>query len=277
MPARIILQYANTMRQTALVAPPGELRTLFGQVADRIILQYANTSRQMTLAYPLALINDTVPPQIRDVQAQNVPEGVKITWTTDEFATSEVRYGTAPGAYTQTAADPLFARTHELTLTGLLAGQVVLLHRPGRRSQRERGDQRGVHDPADGHGDPHAHAEPHPHRHTDSDAHPDGHGHPHRHSDAEPDADTHHHAHPVGDAARPVRLPAAGAQDSAATYADADGASKRLPALRTERLPLDRVGAVGERAERSRPRCAAATRTTTSTWTWRARRPSCST
>ncbi len=120
---RIILQYANTMRQAALAAPPAVLQTLFGQVTDRIILQYANTSRQMALAYPIALIGDTVPPQIRDVRTQNVAGGVKVTWTTDEFATSEVRYGIAPGTYTQTASDPRFAKTHELTLTGLTTGR----------------------------------------------------------------------------------------------------------------------------------------------------------
>jgi hypothetical protein len=124
---RIVLQYANTMRQAALVAPPGELQALFGQVAARIILQYANTSRQMTLAYPVALIGDTVPPQIRDVRTQNVAGGVKVTWTTDEFATSEVRFGTAPSAYTQTASDPLFAKAHVLSLTGLTAGRTYYL------------------------------------------------------------------------------------------------------------------------------------------------------
>ncbi|QLQ04672.1 MAG: hypothetical protein HZY76_00230 [Anaerolineae bacterium] len=62
VPARIILQYANTMRQERVVTPPAGLQTLFGQVAPRIILQYANTSRQVTLAYPVALIGDTVPP-----------------------------------------------------------------------------------------------------------------------------------------------------------------------------------------------------------------------
>ncbi len=123
VPARIILQYANTMRRTSLIAPPTDLRTLFGQVADRIILQYANTSRQMTLVYPVALIGDTVPPQIRDVRTQSVVGGVKVTWTTDEFATSEVRFGIAQGAYTQTASDPLFDKTHALTLTGLTAGR----------------------------------------------------------------------------------------------------------------------------------------------------------
>lgn len=123
VPARIVLQYANTMRQERIAAPPAGLQTFFGQVASRIILQYANTSRQVTLAYPKALIGDTVPPQIRDVRTQSAAGGVKITWTTDEFATSEVRWGTAPGAYTQTASDPLFDKTHALTLAGLMAGR----------------------------------------------------------------------------------------------------------------------------------------------------------
>lgn len=123
VPARIVLQYANTVRQERIAAPPTGLQTLFGQVAPRIVLQYANTSRQVTLAYPKALIGDTVPPQIRDVRTQSVAGGVKITWTTDEFATSEVRYGTAPGAYTQTASDPLYEKAHSLTLPGLAAGQ----------------------------------------------------------------------------------------------------------------------------------------------------------
>jgi len=120
---RIVLQYANTMRQERVAAPPAGLQTLLGQVVPRIILQYANTSRQVTLAYPVALIGDTVAPQIRDVRAQSVGGGVKITWTTDEFATSEVRYGTAPGAYGQTVTNPLFTKAHELTLTGLTDGQ----------------------------------------------------------------------------------------------------------------------------------------------------------
>jgi hypothetical protein len=120
---RIVLQYANAMRQAALVAPPSGMQILFSQVARRIILQYANTSRQVTLAYPVALIGDTISPQISNVQTQNVAGGIKVTWTTNEFATSEVRYGTAQGSYTQTASDPLFDKTHALTLTGLTAGQ----------------------------------------------------------------------------------------------------------------------------------------------------------
>ena len=118
----IILQYSNTMRQAALAAPPAVLQTLLGEVADRIMLQYANTSRQSVLAYPGALIGDTVPPQIREVRAQNVAGGVKIIWTTDEFATGEVRYGTAPGTYPWVAGSRLYEKQHEVTLPGLTPG-----------------------------------------------------------------------------------------------------------------------------------------------------------
>ena len=122
VPARIVLQYANTARQEQIATPPAALQTLFGQVAPRIVLQYANTSRQMALAYPTALINDYAPPVLSNVQTQPVSGGIRVTWTTNEFATSEVRYGTASGAYTQTAADPLYEKTHSLTVTGLTPG-----------------------------------------------------------------------------------------------------------------------------------------------------------
>ncbi len=121
--AHLIVEYANAAREIPVTPPAAELQGLFSRVAGRIILQYANTSRQVTLAYPRALIGDTVAPQIRDVRTQSVAGGVKITWTTDEFATSEVRYGTAPGIYSQTASDPLYEKAHSLTLTGLTADQ----------------------------------------------------------------------------------------------------------------------------------------------------------
>jgi len=119
---RVILEYANTARHERVVAPPAALQTLFGQVAPRIILQYANTSRQMALAYPAALINDRTPPVIGNVQTQPVAGGVKVTWTTDEFATGEVRYGTAAGSYGQVVSDPLYEKQHSLTLAGLTPG-----------------------------------------------------------------------------------------------------------------------------------------------------------
>lgn len=122
VPPRIVVQFANTLRQARLIAPPTDLRTLFGQVAARIILQSANTSRQMALTYPAAAIGDGASPQIRQVQAQSTATGIKITWTTDEFATSEVRYGTSPNYYPLSKADPLFEKQHEVILSALAPG-----------------------------------------------------------------------------------------------------------------------------------------------------------
>ena len=48
--------------------------------------------------------------------------GVKIIWTTDEFATGEVRYGTAPGTYPWVAGSRLYEKQHEVTLPGLTSG-----------------------------------------------------------------------------------------------------------------------------------------------------------
>ena len=62
---RAILEYANAARQLSLAAPPGALQALFATVTDRAVLQYANTAMQTTLSYPVALIDNTTPPQIR--------------------------------------------------------------------------------------------------------------------------------------------------------------------------------------------------------------------
>jgi hypothetical protein len=120
---RIIVQYANTIRQDDLAAVPSALQTLLGQVSDRIILQYANANRGLQLVYPVALINDTTSPQVSGIAASMMgSDSAIITWTTDEFATSAVLYGTQPGVYPQTVSDPLYAKQHKITLTGLTPG-----------------------------------------------------------------------------------------------------------------------------------------------------------
>lgn len=115
----VIVDQAHAARQSVLIAPPP-----LPQVADRIILQFAHTGRQMALFFPGALIGDTVPPLIKDVRGASIAGEVQVTWTTNEFATSEVRYGTASGVYSQTASDPLFVKAHAVTLTGLTSGTV---------------------------------------------------------------------------------------------------------------------------------------------------------
>jgi len=116
----IIVQYANTIRQDDLAAVPSTLQTLLRQVSDRIIFQYANANRESQLVYPAALINDTTSPQISDIAASLTgSDSAIITWTTDEFADSEVLYGTQPGVYSQTVSDLLYTKQHRIILTGL--------------------------------------------------------------------------------------------------------------------------------------------------------------
>jgi hypothetical protein len=118
---RVVLESVNQVRHIQLNAPPASLQTLLGQVPARVILLYANAVRHQRLVYPVALFHDTTPPQITSLAA--IPMGgdkVKITWTTNEFATSEVLYGTQSGVYPYTVSDPLYTKQHEVTLTGLI-------------------------------------------------------------------------------------------------------------------------------------------------------------
>jgi hypothetical protein len=120
---RVVLESVNQVRHIRLNAPPASLQTLLGQVPARVILLYANAVRHQRLVYPVALFHDTTPPQITSLAA--APMGgdkAKITWTTNEFATSEVLYGTQSGVYPYKVSDPLYTKQHEVTLTGLTPG-----------------------------------------------------------------------------------------------------------------------------------------------------------
>ena len=119
---RVVVQYANLIREEDLTARPGALQTLLNQVSARVIVQYANTNRGFQLVYPAALFNDTTAPQASGITARSESDSVTISWTTGEFATSTVLYGTQPGMYSQTVSDPLYAKQHEITLTGLTMG-----------------------------------------------------------------------------------------------------------------------------------------------------------
>lgn len=121
--ARLVFQYANSNRLYSLPAVPAALNSLLGQVAERIVFQYANSNRAYELSYPLALVDDNVPPQGSDFEEAVVTESsAMISWTTDEFANSEVRFGTQSGNYTRTVSDPLYVKQHRVTLTGLARG-----------------------------------------------------------------------------------------------------------------------------------------------------------
>ncbi len=66
---------------------------------------------------------DKVAPVISGFNHTVSGNGVSITWQTDEPATTQVRYGTAPGNHPQNATTPGLSTTHTLALTGLADGK----------------------------------------------------------------------------------------------------------------------------------------------------------
>ncbi|MDQ3249530.1 MAG: hypothetical protein M3Q45_10055, partial [Chloroflexota bacterium] len=63
---------------------------------------------------------DKVAPVISGATHTVNGNGVSITWQTDEPATTHVRYGTAPGNYTQSAETPGLSTEHTVALSGLV-------------------------------------------------------------------------------------------------------------------------------------------------------------
>ena len=65
-------------------------------------------------------MGDTIPPEIADISVINLANNsAKVTWITDEFADSMLKYGMNSTAYTELSIDELFVKEHVVTLTGL--------------------------------------------------------------------------------------------------------------------------------------------------------------
>lgn len=66
---------------------------------------------------------DTTPPTISNIQASNIIQtSAKITWTTDEPATSQVEYGKTTSYGNQTPLDSALVTSHSVDLSGLSPG-----------------------------------------------------------------------------------------------------------------------------------------------------------
>ena len=65
-------------------------------------------------------MDDTIPPEITDISVINLANNsANVTWKTDEFADSVLKYGVNSTAYTELSIDVLFVMEHEITLTEL--------------------------------------------------------------------------------------------------------------------------------------------------------------
>ncbi len=119
--ARIIAEYANTVYCADLNKVPVALANLSHTVvSSRLIFVSANTNHCEALIYPKEFMADTIPPVITDISVINLANNsAKVTWKTDAFADSVLKYGMNSTAYTELSIDVLFVKEHEITLTGL--------------------------------------------------------------------------------------------------------------------------------------------------------------
>jgi hypothetical protein len=112
---RPLLGSAESTRQHALFTPPAGLAAQVGALLRRIELGYAESSADWALAYPAVLLADIVPPQV----SIPVGKGAQVEWITDEFTTTEVRYGVNRNNLEQSLRDTVFKRTHKVQLNGM--------------------------------------------------------------------------------------------------------------------------------------------------------------
>ncbi len=61
--------------------------------------------------------NDTTPPAITLVSSSPGSTQATVTWTTDEWSDSGVRYGTSAASLTLTASDPTMTQSHSVPLS----------------------------------------------------------------------------------------------------------------------------------------------------------------
>lgn len=120
----IIVEYANSISHLELHEMPEVLLNTTKEVSKRrLLVEYAESNSYIPLKFPIELMNDTIPPVITDVSVTNVTNNsAMITWRTDEFADSVVKYGENSTVYTKMCTDELFVKEHVVALKGLSPG-----------------------------------------------------------------------------------------------------------------------------------------------------------
>jgi hypothetical protein len=120
---RIMAEYANTIYRNDLDEIPTDLANFTKEVPPKIIIEYANSNYYEGLIFPKELINDTTSPILTNTTVTNITNNsARITWRTDEFADSVVKYGKNSTVYTKVCMDELFVKEHFVALKGLSPG-----------------------------------------------------------------------------------------------------------------------------------------------------------
>jgi len=120
---RPLIEYPNTVFNFELKESPEELTTKASKALSRPLVEYSNTVLSKSLIFPKELINDTTPPTITNITVTNITENsAMITWETDEFSNSLVKYGTSSSAYTNEDFNNFFVKNHSIPVCNLSQG-----------------------------------------------------------------------------------------------------------------------------------------------------------
>jgi hypothetical protein len=121
---RIVLRFANTKRLSLLVDTPFALDNLLDMMEDRVVLRFANDMRRVELVYPIGLPpGDPDPPIVTNITATNIDsDSATIVWNTNEYADSRVNYGTSSDNHSSTQFDSDVVYVHEVIISGLSPG-----------------------------------------------------------------------------------------------------------------------------------------------------------
>ncbi len=112
----------NEASKNAWPLEPGSIPTK-KELLRKIFVVHEFTGYQKDLAYPKVLLNDTIPPVITGAAVDSIKSSeAKIYWTTDESATSLVKYMSDPDGIETDKRDALFTTNHSISLDGLMPG-----------------------------------------------------------------------------------------------------------------------------------------------------------
>ena len=90
--------------------------------ADTMIVDHFFNLASPIVPEDSVAVTDTIPPLIYDVRVFPVPEGLRVTWKTDEPSTSVVDFGATLSYEGGTKTEPGMAIAHAVTLAGLEGG-----------------------------------------------------------------------------------------------------------------------------------------------------------
>lgn len=116
LPGRYMpVQGSNGTHWFQFAEPGTMLQALVDQLPAWISPQGANgVFHSGDLVYPVELIGDTIPPQLFSFDYE--PISGLVEWHTDEFAISEVWYGTEFGSYTGQITSTVWVTTHQFLI-----------------------------------------------------------------------------------------------------------------------------------------------------------------